>query len=86
MKKITTDHYNNKVLIITDQYSSSKELIKDIIREKYYNHIDYIKINIANVELLASDSLVINWKEYHPGAIITHHSIAGLPAQIIEEE
>lgn len=73
-------------LIIDNKYNSAKELINYIIKQKYFNHIDKIRINMENLQLLEDANLVIEWKEYHPCLIWTHKNICGLPIEVIEEK
>ena len=68
-----------KELIITKKFNTAKELINYILKEKYKNNINSIKISRENYNLLLKDNLIIEWKENYPGAIYYHSSICGLP-------
>ena len=75
--------YGIKTLIIKNKYSTGKELLSYILKEKYKNHINFIIITQDNFKLLDQEHLIIKWTENYPGAICYHTTIAGLPIKII---
>ena len=48
-----------KKLIITEKFNTAKELINYILKEKYKNNIDFIRINRENYNLLKNNNLII---------------------------
>ena len=48
-----------KKLIITEKFNTDKKLINYILKEKYKNNIDFIKINYENYNLLKNNNLII---------------------------
>ena len=75
--------YNIKTIIIKDKYKTGKKLLNYIIKEKYKNNINFIKITQDNFKLLDQEHLIIKWTENYPGAIYYHTTVAGLPIKII---
>ena len=70
-------------VIIKNKYNTGKELLNYILKEKYKNNIDFIKITLDNFKLLEQEHLIIKWQENYSGAIFYHTTVAGIPIKII---
>ena len=72
-----------KELIITKKFNTAKELINYILKEKYKNNIDFIKINHENYNLLKSNNLIVEWESIYPGVVWYHVTVAGVLVEVI---
>lgn len=72
----------SKVLKFTKEDNLSEtELINKILYARIRNEVDYVELDDFLYAWCAAKGIIINWNENHPGAIIYHSTIAGVPVK-----